>query len=411
MERITGEERGILRELAKRQAEYAALDVMGRRTELWYAHNSLRDRTPPIVVEEGTFESEILPPARCRSPFAQELERTMQRFLVNHELVDDDKVVPSYLPLALVIDRREFGVGLTTHGVKDSVAYQYDHLLHSISGDFHKLRPSTYHCDRALNRERLETAQELLGDLLPVHVENHSLNWYMTLTLKAVALLGLENLMLEMAEEPEEVERLMTFLTQDVERFLDWQEAENLLTANSGNHYVGSGSFGFTRELDTEAPRLTTRSLWGNMNSQESSCISPAMYRELVYPYYEKLAGRFGHIYYGCCEPVHAIWKDCLENLPNLRKVSISPWCDEAVMGEALRGRDIIYSRKPSPNFIGVGRELDEPAFREHIRKTLRCAQGCVIEFIFRDIYTLGGDLQKPGRAVKIVRELIEESW
>lgn len=80
-------------------------------------------------------------------------------------------------------------------------------------------------------------------------------------------------------------------------------------------------------------------------------------------------------------------------------------------MGEALKGSRVIYSRKPSPNFIGVGATLDEKAFRAHIRKTLAAAQGCHMEFIFRDVYTLSGDTSKPGRAVQITRELIEEMW
>ncbi len=80
-------------------------------------------------------------------------------------------------------------------------------------------------------------------------------------------------------------------------------------------------------------------------------------------------------------------------------------------MGEALRGGHVIYSRKPSPNFIGVGRELDEEAYAEHIAHTLRCAKGCELEIIHRDIYTLGGDPQKAGRAVKIIRREIERLW
>ena len=80
-------------------------------------------------------------------------------------------------------------------------------------------------------------------------------------------------------------------------------------------------------------------------------------------------------------------------------------------MGEALRGSRTIFHRKPSPNFIGVGKELDEEAFAGHIRRTLEAARGCNLEFSFRDIYTLGGDRGKPRRAVQIVRQLIDKHW
>ena len=80
-------------------------------------------------------------------------------------------------------------------------------------------------------------------------------------------------------------------------------------------------------------------------------------------------------------------------------------------MGEALKGSNVIYHRKPSPNFVGVGKELDEEGFKEHILKTIRCAKGCKLEFSFRDVYNLEGNPDKPRRAVQIVRELIDKEW
>jgi hypothetical protein len=59
---------------------------------------------------------------------------------------------------------------------------------------------------------------------------------------------------------------------------------------------------------------------------------------------------------------------------------------------------------------VGVG-TFDEAAFTAHIARTLRAAQGCSLEIIFRDIYTLDGDISKPGRAVRVVRRLVEKMW
>ena len=74
-------------------------------------------------------------------------------------------------------------------------------------------------------------------------------------------------------------------------------------------------------------------------------------------------------------------------------------------MSERLAGSNVIYSRKPSPNFIGVQKEFDEDAFRQYIRKTARLTKRCETEYIFRDIYSLHGNLEKLRRAVEIVRE------
>ena len=40
-------------------------------------------------------------------------------------------------------------------------------------------------------------------------------------------------------------------------------------------------------------------------------------------------------------------------------------------MGDALRGTEIVFSRKPDPNFLSVDKTLDEDAWAAHIRETL----------------------------------------
>jgi len=84
---------------------------------------------------------------------------------------------------------------------------------------------------------------------------------------------------------------------------------------------------------------------------------------------------------YGCCEGVHAIWEKSVSQYENLRKVSISPWCDEAYMGSALQGRKVAFHRKPSPNFIGVERHMEEDLVRAAMEKTVSAAKGLTLEF------------------------------
>ncbi len=416
---ITPDERRYLRELAKKQAEYAALPLMEQQKALWFAHNALCGERPMIVMEMDTFEPDMMPPFNCTSPEAVFIERSLLRHIINFEQIGDDKVVPDYFAVAWQIQIDPFGVEIPRDHADDGhghdIGFRWHHPIKTLKDDFHLLKPSTFSVDREGTLAVRAFVDEVLGDILPVKVENHSLHWYATPCEKAVSLMGLERMMLSLFDEPDEMHALFAYLRDNILAFVKWQEREGLLTLNNGNHYAGAGSYGFTNELPAPAYEQThtvaTHDLWLNLNSQETVGISPRMYRNFIFPYYRDLAAEFGLVYYGCCEPVHEIWDCCVSKYPNLRKVSISAWCDEDYMGEALRGSRVIYSRKPSPNFIGVGHDLDTEAFTAHIRKTLQAAKGCKVEFIFRDVYTLSGDLTKPARAVQITRQLIEDVW
>ena len=413
---VTAMERAWLRELARRYAACAQLPVMAERTQRWYDHNALQGRQPMVVMETSPFDGELLPALKCVSPFARDLETRLLMPLVNHELVDDDKVVPPYLPVYWKINRREFDRDFATRRADDGkgrfIGFLQEHPLQDLEQDLPKLARSVNRVDREGTLREKDAAVEILGDLLPVQLENTALRWRLTPSEKVVRLMGMESMLVAMLDRPDLMQRLYGFIVDDVLEYVAWQEREGLLTPNNGNHYAGAGSYGFTHELLAAGASgvVRPRDLWANLNSQETVTISPAMFGEMIYPHYHRLAEAFGLVYYGCCEPVHDIWEAYVSRLPNLRKVSISAWCDEERMGQYLRGGRVIYSRKPSPNFVGVG-TFDEAAFGAHIARTLRAAQGCGLEIIFRDIYTLDGDISKPGRAVRVVRRLVEKMW
>jgi hypothetical protein len=416
---ISMEERSYLRELAKKQHDIANLPMMETRKQLWYDHNSLMGKRPMVVIEAASFQGDLMPQLRCESGAAQELEYQLLVNIVNHELVDDDKVIPDFFAVNWQISRNQYGVEIHRNHADDGrgheVGYQFIHPIKDLDRDFHLLKPSTFSVDREETLARKAFAEDVLGDILPVVIKNDSLHWEPAPSGKVVELMGLEAMMYAMIDSPEQLHRLFRYITDNIKAFVRWQEDEGLLVLNNGNNYTGAGSYGFTKELPTQAAlqsgHISSKDLWGNMNSQETVSVSPAMFGEFAAPYYQELSEIFGLTYYGCCEPVDPIWKDYISKLHGLRKVSISPWCKEEFMGEALKGSGVIYSRKPSPNLFGIGAPLDEAAYAEHVKTTLLAAKGCKIEFICRDVYTLSGDLSKPKRIVGIIRDGIDRYY
>jgi hypothetical protein len=113
-EKIEPWERAHLRELAKKQAEYAALPLMEERARLWRAHNDIEGVRPMIYTDTTSFEKEILPPLECATPAAKEMELELKRNVLNHERIGDDRVVSSYYAVAPVTGFKYFDNGVST---------------------------------------------------------------------------------------------------------------------------------------------------------------------------------------------------------------------------------------------------------------------------------------------------------
>jgi len=228
----------------------------------------------------------------------------------------------------------------------------------------------------------------------------------MGLTGTAIELIGLEALMLAMYDNPAGLHRLVGFLRDEALRFADWLEAEGLLTLNNENDYIGSGSMGYTRSLPAPGyppggpARL--RDLWVLLESQETVGVGPEQFAEFIFPYQRSIAERFGRVYYGCCEPVNNRFH-VLKRLPNLARVSVSPWTDEAFMADAV-GRDIVFSRKPNPSPISTS-VFDERALRADLAQTVRIAGRCRLEIIMKDVHTLNNEPRRLVRWVELARE------
>ena len=415
---VTAEEKAYLRELASRQAEYAALPVMAERRRMWYDVNDGRaNARPPVVVETWTFDRDFMPEGvlRCTSDVGRWIEARLLRPIREHELIDDDKVVPDTFDIGWFVQVDELGVTIPTESVKDrqgiETGYRFLYPIKNLKEDLGLLRPPVCRVDRERTMAWKAFLEEVLGGALPVEIRTGTFGGTM-LTYTVVQLMGMEAFYVAIYESPEELHQLMELLRDNCLGVMKWAEAEGLLRVNNGNQESFGSSFNFTTKLPAPGytgPAARLCDMWGSAESEESIGISPGMFNEFCFPYYRDVCEPMGLLYYGCCEPAHPFWGD-IRQLPHLKKVSISRWCDQRFMGEALQDTDIVFSRKPDPNFLGVDVELDEEAWAAHIRESLEAARGVTVEFIIRDVYTVHGNLEKPRRAVEIARREIDRA-
>jgi len=406
---ITKRDTEIVRELAKRQADIANTPEMLAREALWREHNACRTRTPIVTAELGTFmrEFEHLYKPQCETEAGRQLEWYFFSNRIEHDYLCDDHVMPREFAVGVWAWLQPFGIEVkTVERNERTFAYKLDHPVGDLQADWDKFKKSPFGCNLDGTKQYFKDVGELFGDILPPRLYYTP---YLGLANNIFQIMGMENMMIAMCDYPELFHEMMQRLTDDYTEMFDMVERDGCVFPN--NFYVGvpQGTYGVTDELPrAKSAPYTLGDVWGYMDSQETSSISPEMYHEFFHPYYKRIGERFGLLDYGCCEGVHALWDKSLSEYTNLRKVSVSPWCDEEYIGGKLRGRKTIYHRKPFPNFMNA-KELDEAAFTEHIDKTLRAARGCFLEFSYRDVYSLGGDPHRIERAVKIIKARIGE--
>lgn len=406
-----------LRTMARRQAELAKLPIMAEREKMWYELNDGAPGTarPPVIIETWTFDRDFMPAAAygCTSALGRDIEAQLLRQVRNHELIDDDKVMPDAYEINWFTELDEFGVKVErVAGAKDEqgieTGFQFIHPIKDLRRDLELLKPCTCRVDRAKTMAWKAFLEELFGDLLPVRIVGGIIGFPM-LTNRVVELMGMEAFFMAMYDCPDEFHRLMAYLRDNALRMMRWAEAEGLMVVNNGNQQSCGSSYNFTRRLPApgaQPGQARLCDMWGVANSQETVGVSPEMFHEFCAPYYQEACRPLGLLYYGCCEPTHPYWND-LKNLPHLKKISISKWCDEAFMGEVLQNTDIVYSRKPDPNLLGVDVELDEAAWAASIRQTLAATRRLNVEFVVRDVYTVHGNLAKVKGAVALARQEI----
>ena len=152
--------------------------------------------------------------------------------------------------------------------------------------------------------------------------------------------------------------------------------------------------------------RPRTRDIWMFGLAQMFSTVSPAMFEEFEIEPCLPIFSRFGLVYYGCCDPLDGKLQQ-VRRIPNVRKISMSPWVDEE-KGAAGIGRDYVYSRKPNPALLAWP-VFSEQAVREHLQATVDvCARhGCPLELILKDISTVAYDPRRLWRWAEIAMETV----
>lgn len=401
----------ILRSLAAEVAEIAALPIQEEKRRLWRQLNALHPARPMVMIDqvcwnEMEFDSELT--LRCCDPECQRYEEFLRRTLFQWRHFPVDRVVEGFIRVPKAIASTGFGISVQESTVatdpgNEVVAHHYQNQFQTLD-DLEKIHIPQVSHDPVETERRLSVAHELFDGLL--EVRSWGMDPYLSLWDPIATWMGVENALYTLVDQPELMHSLVSRMTEGYLSLLDQLEEQGLLCEpQSIIHCTGA----YTDELPAPGynpARPRTKDIWMFGLAQMLATVSPRMFQEYEVNYTRQICARFGLVYYGCCDPLDQKMEQ-VRMIPNVRKVSMSPWVEQRRGAEAI-GQEFVFSRKPSPALL-AGDAFDAEAVRKDLKMTCQiCAEnGTPLELILKDISTVRYEPARLFEWAKVAMEVV----
>jgi hypothetical protein len=342
-----------LRELARQVARIAAKSVQDERRELWRRHNSLQ-RTRPLVLSLGMpFWEEWFPDQslQCQDPLFRAHERSLRQKIFQDELNDDTVMEPwinvkaTYQPPTG--DCRWGPQIRFSERTAPRGAFAFRPCVEA-EQDFAKLVFPRHAIDEEDTARNFGRMQDAIGDILTVNLDR-------------------------------------------------------------GPFYHENQAVPYSKELADPAAdgRPVARDkLWVFCASQETTLVSPAMFDEFMLAYQAPIISKFGLIAYGCCEDLTRKI-GLLKKIPNMRRISVTPWADMPRCVEQI-GQEYVLSWRPNPAEV-ICRGLDVERIRRITTEGLKAAAGCHVDITIKDHETLPAGPDSLIECIRIMKNIAED--
>ncbi len=408
---ISDHDRDILRDLAAQLAEFAEDPVNEKRAEGWRKINDLEAHRPMVWINEVpwhqmNYNDELT--LQCEDERCRQIENKLRMDVYQWRHFPADMVLRKvfYSPIHI----RGFdaclglrpGVKVLGEGVK---AQEYERLIQTMD-DVELLEMPELELDQEATDLDYEKAQYLFGDLLDVHKRYTRFNGGFWVWDRITTQIGAGNLLMDLMDKPDIMHATIERYTEAYMSMLDQLIKLGALPKNSANFRVGSGGMSYTKELPfDEEPASSPMELWGHSAAQIFGSISPRMHKEFGLDYERKWMERFKLSYYGCCEPLD-VKMGIMEDIPNLRKVSMSPFVqlDRAV---EVVGDKYVYSHKPNPAVLAHD-TWNVKLAQDELQQFLDRADGLHAEIILKDISTVRDEPQRLWEWSRLAMEMVQ---
>ena len=363
-------DREILRGLGREIAEAAADPVNEERREIRRRIDNFEKVKPWISIyqepwNELNVDGELDP--HCTDGFCRGIEGGMRRTLYKWRHYPGDMTVSAVSAQPYCVSDTGFGISEQVDVVRtdpsNSVVSRHFHIQIKDEDDIAKIKRPVITHDEEKTEELYQRRCEIFDGILEVKKTRTSSFWFAPWD-SLVRWTGVQEVLMDMAARPEYVRKIFSHLVDCWLSRLDQYEEQQLLSAPA-NQLTVTGA------------------------AQIFSEVSPAMHGEFALQYEARFFNRFKRTYYGCCEPLHDKVDICAQYLPNLYKISMSPWVDFRKAVENV-GNRFIFAWKPNPAFVAYD-HWDPELVRRDIKEKMAMASAndCIMEVHLKDISTI----------------------
>lgn len=394
------DDRAILRKLAGEYAEFAFSEKNREKIRLHRAVNDLNMIRPIVLINEIPWwelakEEELI--LRCEDEDLRKIETMLRQDLYKLKHMPADYAVPEYIGVPKIIHSTGIGVEVQEEKLGEEQSAIVSHSYHNVFREkgLEMLHNPVITYDEKETVRQWSKIGEAIGDILPVKIVGEPTGYGLGCkTWDTVAtLMGVNDLLINLVEEPEFMHELAEKLTEIFMNTVDQYVKLNLIDTENLYCHSASASVTFEDKTASDYTGVNLKKVWGRGLAQIFASVSPAMHDEFDIQYMKKAMEPFGYVYYGCCEPLDRKI-DILEQIPNLRKISITPWADINIAAEAIGGRYVI-SCKPNPSQLALGR-LNREAVEAELSEIIKACRKhqCSFELVLKDISTIQGNPQ-----------------
>ncbi|MFH1824521.1 MAG: hypothetical protein ABH873_04775 [Candidatus Firestonebacteria bacterium] len=393
----------ILKPLVDELLQLSSTQINEQKKKMWAEHQSLSRNTkiPVCVYYECIPDSQwklMLGEnfLKSESNLGKKIEFDLRKRLWMAKNVPDDHIVLPFIVVKSILAQDvNWGVPLKWVGSGESDTPDLE--AKRIEPPFkekinlNKLKFADIEIDEKANSVLVEEANKLVEGRVPVFIYYHNLEY--SPFDKAVEFRGLENLLYDVIDVPNEVHSLMDFIVTNYEKHHKNREEKGWINCISIDSKYKLVSFRvhsafLSKDFNPKKPRLCDE--WAYIAAQTSSGLSPTMYEEFVQPYNVRLARFFTNntVYYHGCENLDKKI-NAISTLPNLRRFHVSPWSSVKVAQEKFKESVVLeIHTHPGKVFFGFTKE----DMKSDIKKLVEEAKGSIFDLNLSDIHSVNNN-------------------